>query len=115
MRARNTHVEATLNHSCAAQAPWAVDAWSVAPTDEAGASLSFPPVHLHHAHLRWRPLDGCDDDARGGAEGEGALVFEAHADGNCRDADGGPRCFLRALPAGAAIDVAKALTSVLWP
>ena len=46
----------------------------------------------------------------GGAEGAfGALVFEAHADSLCRGPRGA-RCFVRALPSGTAVRVAKALT-----
>ena len=38
--------------------PVNLDAWFIGATDERGATLGFPPVHLHHAHVRasacWR-------------------------------------------------------------
>lgn len=38
---------------------WEVDAWYVGATDDQGATLGFPPVHVHHAHVatRSRALD----------------------------------------------------------
>ena len=29
-----------------------VNAWFLGPTQEAGEPMGFPPVHMHHAHIR---------------------------------------------------------------
>ena len=123
-----------------------VNSWFLGPTSEAGEPMGFPPVHMHHAHIRngcssayrrtsyaspkafgktettKEPGEACPsaDWVNATAQRSGSLVFESHQDSMCHDEKGsesappgspanGARCYLKVLPAGAAIRVVPPL------
>ena len=55
-----------------------------APTDVGGLPLTYPPIHLHHGHVRLDPFD----------QRSFSLFMQSHGDTPCLAAEGGARCFL---------------------
>jgi len=81
----------------------AVVATALGPVDDAGAFLSNPPVHIHHANMLPSGRDSGTNFSR---------YDEWHGDSQCTDADGGVSCYLRALPKGYGFPLAGASLTV---
>merc|ERR1711871_493032 len=65
-----------------------VTATVFAPTHSNGTVLPFPPIHVHHAHVRREPLDPVSN----------SLFLQTHGDSSCLVDEGGHRCYFETWP-----------------
>jgi hypothetical protein len=81
-----------------------VTAGAIYAVDEDNAAISYPPIHLHHAHVFPYGTDECFEriikrDGHEWTDGH-AVLIQAHGDSACPESAAGNACLLKSLPRG---------------